>query len=109
MRLLAAVSVGALVVASATAGARACVIDTCFSTYAAPASGVIPANAPALFYSPPPGTSGTPEANLLLLTGDGSPLAFTSEPDPATIIGFLVHPTTPLIEGQTYRLVSVGR
>jgi hypothetical protein len=95
MKALAAMSVGMLVGVGATAGARACEIDPCFSTYAAPASGVVPANAPALFYSPPPGTSGAPEANLLLLTGDGSPLAFTSEPDPATSGGFLVRPPRP--------------
>src|SRR5437762_2529666 len=47
MRLLVAISVAALVGLGARAGAHACEIDPCYYTYAAPASGVVPANAPA--------------------------------------------------------------
>jgi MYXO-CTERM domain-containing protein len=98
------------------APAWACSFDTCSFTYAAPSFDV-PSNAPALVFAAPPDSENTPEKNLLLTTLDGVPVPFTSERDPftplhsdfLTPLHFLVKPATPLVEGATYRLISVGK
>jgi hypothetical protein len=98
------------------APAWACSLDACSLTYAAPSFDV-PSNAPALVFAAPPDSENTPEKNLLLTTLDGVPVPFTSERDPFTPlhsdffapVQFLVKPATPLVEGATYRLISVGK
>lgn len=88
--------------------AHACSIATCSLRSVAPSGGTIPANAPALVFVAPPGTTVTPNANLILTTLDGQTLPFTSEPDPTLPGAFLIHPVTPLQPGAAYRLVGVG-
>jgi hypothetical protein len=88
--------------------AAACSVSACGGTYAAPNYGIIPSGATALVYKPPFGIGPTESSGLRIEAGDGTAVAFTTVPDPATPGHFLVNPTTPLEEGKAYRLISVG-
>ena len=83
-------------------------VDGCPFAYAAPQWGTVPANAPALVFVPPPGSTAPIDEQLLFMTAAGTPLPFRSEPDPTVPGTFLIKPVDPLVEGEGYRLVSIG-